>query len=322
MYKRKIGYIYIYALITAISYFVTQVSIWPFIKGRIVFVRPVWNEVKKHIKPNLVLFIPVLGVSLYNMMDKIMLGVLSTATELGFYESADKIKAIPIMFITALGTVALPRISYLNVKEKASEIVKLFSSSIALINFVISAICFGMIAIASSFVPIFFGEGYEKTVDILYILLLSCFFIGIENVIKTQLLIPKKRDKIYIQSIFLGAGVNLVINAFLIPTMGGIGAAYATLITETLVCVYQMIRVSSDINIFCYILRDWYMYVTGIVMMIVVYVSPSICNSEIKNLILKILVGVFTYGIMMLCFKFTEIKCVIREIVLRCNSER
>lgn len=309
--------LHLYALITSISYFATQIFIWPFLKGKIVFVKPTWVEVKKHIKPNLILFIPVLGVSLYNMMDKIMLGGLSTNAELGFYESADKIKAIPIIFITALGTVALPRISYLNIKQKQSEMVKLFSNSITLINFVISAICFGMIAVASDFVPIFFGKGYEKTTDILYILLLSCFFIGIENVIKTQLLIPKKKDKIYIQSIFLGAGFNLVINAILIPTKGGMGAACATLITEALVCSYQIIRVSSDINILHYILRDWFLYVTGIIMLIFVFIFPDICDSGIQNLLLKIILGVLVYSIIILCLKFSEIKCVIKSIMLQ-----
>ena len=67
----------------------------------------------KYVKGNCILFIPVLAVSLYNVMDKLMLGNMSTTTEVGFYSYAEKIVQIPIAIIAALGTVLMPRISNL-----------------------------------------------------------------------------------------------------------------------------------------------------------------------------------------------------------------
>ena len=58
-----------------------------------------------------ILFIPVLAYSIYKVMDKIMLGNMSSYDQVGFYNNAEKIINIPMGIITALGTVMLPRMS-------------------------------------------------------------------------------------------------------------------------------------------------------------------------------------------------------------------
>ena len=62
-------------------------------------------------KPCAILFLPVIAVSLYLIMDKIMLGSMSTMRESGFYENTEKIVNIPFGVITALGSVMLPRMT-------------------------------------------------------------------------------------------------------------------------------------------------------------------------------------------------------------------
>ena len=76
------------------------------------------SEIKKHLKPVLILFIPVLAVHLYITMDKIMLGMMSNMREVGFYNNAEKINNMPMGFIVAFGTVMMPRVSYLVEKGK------------------------------------------------------------------------------------------------------------------------------------------------------------------------------------------------------------
>lgn len=72
----------------------------------------------------------VVAVSLFKIMDKIMLGIITTAEQVGFYEVAEKIIAIPTVFITSLGTVMLPRMSNLAGKGKTEENRLLYASAI------------------------------------------------------------------------------------------------------------------------------------------------------------------------------------------------
>lgn len=70
-----------YTLIMSGMTVLSQVLLWGFIKKRIHFVKINKEDILKHIKPNLILFIPVLAVSLYKIMDKIMLGKMTNVTE-------------------------------------------------------------------------------------------------------------------------------------------------------------------------------------------------------------------------------------------------
>ena len=98
-----------YCLIMLCSPVISQFSLWGICNKEIDFIKITLKDIIKHIKPNLVLFLSVLGVSLYKQMDKIMLGNMSGFLDVGYYEQAEKIINIPLIFITSLGTVMLPR---------------------------------------------------------------------------------------------------------------------------------------------------------------------------------------------------------------------
>ena len=97
------------------------VVLWPFVKKEVDWVKPHFKGIIKHIKPNLVLFIPVIAVSIYKVMDKIMLGNLSTMSQVAYYEYGEKIITISVSVITALGTVMLPQISFLIANGKKEK---------------------------------------------------------------------------------------------------------------------------------------------------------------------------------------------------------
>ena len=80
-----------YTIIMAGMTCISQWILWVFIKNKISFVKIKLSDITKHIKPNLVLFIPVIAVSLYKIMDKIMLGSLINVTEVGFYDISYKL---------------------------------------------------------------------------------------------------------------------------------------------------------------------------------------------------------------------------------------
>lgn len=108
---------------------------------------------------------------------------------------------------------------------------------------VVSPICFGMMGIADVFVPLYYGNGFERCSEIYQFLLLSCIFLCFAQNIKTQYLIPENKERIFIFSTFYGAIVNVVLNLMLIPQYGAVGAAAGTLGAEIVVWAYQCINV-------------------------------------------------------------------------------
>lgn len=124
--------IYEYTLIVSISSLVSQLMVWPFLKSQIIITRVSFKSIVKHVKPNVILFIPVIAVSLYNIMDKIMLGSLSTKIQLGYYDSSEKVLQIPIALITALGTVMMPRMASMRATAQKNKLIQLLVNQLNL----------------------------------------------------------------------------------------------------------------------------------------------------------------------------------------------
>lgn len=241
--------LYIYGLIMVCGPLLSQLILWLFIKKYIIFRRVSLNDVYVHVKPNLILFIPVIAISLYTIMDRVMLGMMSSMTEVGYYENSNKLTQIPVMAISSLGTVMLPRISNMISNGRKEESIRYIQKSLILSILLSTSMAFGLCAVSNEFIPIFYGNGFGKCKNVISILVLSSIFISWANVIRTQYLIPNKKDKIYIVSVFLGAIVNVIINLILIPKLMSIGAAIGTICAEFSVCAYQTYKIKNELNI-------------------------------------------------------------------------
>ena len=232
-----------YTLIVVLGTFFSQSYLWLHLKKVVHWTRPSLRSMTKHLKPELILFIPVIAVSLYKMMDKIMLRQMSSFAQVGFYENSEKILNIPTGIITALGTVMLPRMANLAAKSRIEESRRYIRLSMHLAAFLACGMAFGIAGISQELVPIFLGEEFLPCIVLLQILAPTVVFIAWANVIRTQYLIPNHKDTSYIISVVLGAVVNLIVNALLIPSMASTGAAIGTLCAEGAVCLCQSIQV-------------------------------------------------------------------------------
>lgn len=296
--------VWIYTLIMSGMTVLSQILLWSFIKIKVGFVKVDFKDIFSHIKPNLILFIPVIAVSLYKIMDKIMLGILSNISEVGFYENAEKIINIPITLIAALGTVMLPRISNLVSKNETEKINQYIHKSIKFIMFLSCAMCFGLIAIGYDFAPFFFGLEFQKTGILIMLLAPTLLFLSFANVLRTQYLIPNEMDKIYIISVSLGALINLILNLIFIPKYASIGACFGTIAAEFMVMFYQTMAVRKKLDIKKYIKDIFPFLIKALIMFIVIYPLNYLDMHSFLRLLLQTTLG----GILYLLFNFSYIQ--------------
>lgn len=294
-----------YCTIMVTAILISQLSLWPFLKKEIYFIKPKWKDIKKHIKPNITLFIPVIAVSIYKIMDKIMLGIMSSMKNVGYFENAEKIINVPLSFITALGTVMLPRISNLVAKGEKDQVSKYINKSMEFVIFLSIPLALGLIAVGSTFAPIFFGNEFIITGYIIQYLAITIIFISWANVIRTQYLIPNEMDKPYIRSVFLGAIINLIINILLIPKMGAIGAAIGTIFAEFSVMFYQTYYVRKKISIKVYLKYLTRFLIKGLIMFIIVKMLEICIDNKYILLISQVFLGAIIY--LLLNYKYIYI---------------
>lgn len=308
-----------YTLIMASSTLLGQLALLPFLKEEVIFKKTTFSDIKKHLKPCLTLFIPVVAVSLYKIMDKTMLGFLTDVKEVGYYEQSEKIINIPMGIITALGTVMLPRISNLLSTGNDKLVKDYIEKSIKFMMFLAFPICLGLITVSHDFVPIFLGNDFSKSAILINLLSCTIIFISFANIIRTQYLIPNERDKEYIISVLIGALANFVINLLLIPKLASIGACIGTVIAEFVVMAYQTYSVRKEIEIKKYIVDVLPFLRNAVIMFIIIQLVNMLNINTIIKLCIQILLGIIIYGV--LNFKYINSIVDIKQILLRKSAK-
>lgn len=89
------------------------------------------------------------------------------------------------------------------------------------------------------------------------------------NLVRTQYIIPRGYDIIYILSVIMGAVSNLILNALLIPKYQGIGAIIGTIIAEFVVCFIQTWKTRDGIDFIPYLKEGMAFACIGVIMYVI-----------------------------------------------------
>ena len=284
--------LWIYSLIMVGSTLINDAVLWAKVRRLVDFCRPEFSAVKKHFKPMLMLFFPLLAMSVYHLMDKVMLGMLNLFDQGGYYINADKLISIPTNVLTGIGAVLLPRISALRKENKLQEARSLFFLSIEGITAASCAFSFGIAAVANVFVPFFFGPGYDPCIQLTMILAPVLLIKSVSLVMRNAYLIPNRYDRQYIWSVVFGAVCNLIANIILIPLFGAVGASLGTLIAEAAACMWQVVFISRKLPIWGSLAKSlWYVFFGCAMFFAVLSVESAVNMAPVWKLIVEIAIG-------------------------------
>ena len=238
--------LWIYAAAWSLSTLAGCLSCAAVLRGRVSYHPVPFRESLRHIGPCAVLFISVLAVNIYRTMDKVMVSTIAGVTENGLYENAEKIIYCLSGFISAIGTVMMPKVSHMVKMGETARIRRHIDRSMNLILCMVSAMAFGVAAVADRFAPLFYGGDFAYSGVLMAPLGFTLIMIGFANVIRTQVVLPQGRDTVFVKSVCCGAAVNLAANALLIPGMKSMGAVIGTLLAEMTVPVVQYLILRKD----------------------------------------------------------------------------
>ena len=231
--------LWIYAFVWSLSTLAGNLLSAASLRGKVRYMRVPFRESLKHLGPCAVLFISVMAVNVYRTMDKVMVSTIAGVDENGLYENAEKIIYCLSGFISAIGTVMMPKVAHMQQRGEKEKIARHIDRSMELILCMVTAMAFGVAAVADRFAPLFYGEDFRYSGALMAPLAFTLIMIGFANVIRTQVVLPQKRDHIFVKSVCCGAVVNLITNACLIPSMKSMGAVVGTLLAELTVPVVQ-----------------------------------------------------------------------------------
>ena len=282
--------VWLYVFIIALGAFLNSIVYWIKLKQYIVPPKLLKIHSIEHLKPLLVLFLPVIAANIYRYMSKLLLGTMCSMEEVGIYEAAEKIVNLPICFIAAVGTVMMPYITRSINSDETSRVHYINHMSLIVVVAVSIAMTFGIIGIADEFIPMFYGSDFDSCITILLILSPTLIIISWANVVRTQILLPRHKDNVLSLSLICGAVINIIANVLFIPSKGAIGAAWACVAAELLVCLIQTIYAKRFLNITkCTI----YLVPFILIALLMYYVISNVYFSNVfLTIIIRVVLGV------------------------------
>lgn len=284
-----------YILILGGTQLIGNLTLWPYLRGNVVWVKiSEWHPFK-HFYPALLLFIPTITTQVYLVLNRLMLGRMSTQVALGNFGQADKIIKFVLAVVTATGTVMLPHVANKFAKGDVKGVRQSLYSSFNFVSAISIPMMFGLMAIAEKFAPWFLGGDFIPAGRIMFLESPIIVLIAWSNVTGTQYLMPVNRVKEYTTSVTIGAVSNVIFNLFLIGGWGANGAAVATVCSEFLVTVSQLMMIRHTISRRKMFREEWKYFLCGFLMYLVVNRICLIINMTVSNLVLEVIVGAGIY---------------------------
>ena len=240
--------LYLYIFLIVIFDFLGQFVMW--IPAKKFIKRPSFDTkiIKKNLHPIVLLFLPQVAISLYVVLDRTLLGLLGSYSDVGIYEQGQKLTSILLTVVSSLGAVMLPRVANLLSERKEKEAQNMVRFSFILYNLIIFPMIFGLIAINEIFVKLFLGQNFQDVKYVLYIIVFNIMFIGWMNILGYQVLVVRNKNKEFMLSTTIPAIVSVAVNIAVIPFFGYIGASITSVVVEFLVFAIQWYYSRNIIN--------------------------------------------------------------------------
>ena len=178
----------------------------------------------------------------------------------------------------------------------------------------------GIISISKLFVPIFFGEEYMKSSDILNILSFLFIFMGINSVTGSQYLISTGQQNKHTKYLLIGGGINIVLNIILIPKLMSIGASIASVIGEATISILELhyLNKTKQYNSKGIIKYVYKYLISGIIMLVSILLFEKYISTLI-GILLAVAIGVIIYFVILIILRddllLNEVKKFKKKLV-------
>lgn len=297
-----------YILILSVSLLLGNLTLFPSLKRYIGL--PKWRNLNlwRHLLPSVILFVPQVATQVYLVLNKTMLGSMVSVQAAGYFDQSDKMIKMVLAVVTATGTVMLPHVANAFANGQHEKTKQLLYKSFSFVTALSVPMTFGLMAVAPTFVPLFFTNKFNSVIPVMIIESVVILLIAWSNAIGTQYLLPTNQTKKFTTSVVIGAVVNLIVNVPLILLWGAVGASIATVISEATVTIYQLIVIRKQVNYHNLFLDTGKYLLAGLIMFMIVFMLNRRLPLTWLMLISEVVFGILIYGLALLLLRVNLVK--------------
>ncbi len=172
------------------------------------------------------------AISVYMRIDIVMLRHLAGESAAGIYAAAVRISELGYFVPMALASSVLPALLQARARGGAAygeRLQRYFDLSAALAY----ALTIPLALVAPWLVRMAYGAAFAPAAAVLVVHIWAAVFVFL-GVARGQWLVNERLQRFYLAATFAGAVANVLLNLLFIPRWGGLGAAWATVISQAL----------------------------------------------------------------------------------------
>lgn len=270
-----------------------------------------YYEIKKHMKPIMIIFGMSVASAIYLNMDTTMIGAINGNKEVGLYTAAVKINRIVCTLITSACTVLIPRLSYYLEKNRKEEFKQLIFKSTNYILLLTIPSAVGLSILSEEIICLFSGKEFIDAIVTMKILSPNIILSVTNGFLAYQIFMPLGKEKEVLYATISGAIINGIFNMLLIPAYGARGAAVATILAELtvfIVCRIYMCKFYKGEKLFTEIWK----YIIGSVAILIVGINiRKLGLSMTANVMLCIIASCSIYLLVLVLLKAVVVKWAV-----------
>ena len=198
-------------------------------------------HLKEHFQHIVTLFSATIAIEIYALTDTTMLDFLCTSAAVGYYTMSMKIIRIIRGVVLAISATFLPKMSYSYYNGQREDFFQLANKGLHILTALSLPAAAGLFLVSDEAVIIVFGKAFFPSALTTRILSLSIVTVAFSNYIGMQILLTLGKEKITTFSTVCGAVLNVIMNYFLIKAYQHTGAAIASVITELVVMIIELL---------------------------------------------------------------------------------
>jgi PST family polysaccharide transporter len=200
------------------------------------------------------LILSAIAVTVYMKIDQLMLGQMIGDEAVGIYSAAVRVSEVWYFIPMAIVASVFPAI--LEAKKRSEEQYYAHLQKLYDLMVVISVgVALPMTFLSTPIVTLLFGEAYLSAGAVLAIHIWASVFVFL-GVASGKWFLTENRQMLSLQRTVLGAIANVVLNIWLIPTYGAVGAAIATVISYAIAAFFADFLQKETRKIFLMKLRS------------------------------------------------------------------
>lgn len=289
----------VYAICTVAATIGVNLAMWPFALKRLRIRGLPKSNLKRHIKPSIMIFLPTLAVTVYSVFDKTMIGMLAQNPdyENGCYEEAYKLNSVALTLVTIISSVMISRNSHDYAKGRFDLVQEHLYKSSSYVWMMGTPLIVGFFVLSKSLSSWFLGEGYVEVPLLLIIMSVRFISSGFAVIFGDQLFIAIKKEKYPLIATSCAAVINVVLNYFLIPRYGATGAAITTAISEiTVTSVYVILVLKGHyLSLRKILFLGWKNLIAALIMFVPIFFMERAMKYSVFSFLLITLTGAAVY---------------------------